>query len=207
MKVTIISDTHNQHEALGTLSGDVLVHCGDMFSFQDWNREHLHRLDSWFSHQDFDLILCTGGNHDFVLEQALRENSQPFKNAVYLQDQKYKHNGVVFYGAPWTPQLSGHAFYGDDHMLREKWSLIPKDTNVLITHTPPYSVLDKSSRGMTLGCKRLAKAVKNIKPNIHCFGHVHNSAGLVRNRHTVFVNASSVNSRLQVIHKPVVLEI
>ena len=31
MKLTIISDTHLDHEKLGVMSGEVLIHCGDIF--------------------------------------------------------------------------------------------------------------------------------------------------------------------------------
>lgn len=75
--------------------------------------------------------------------------------------------------------LAGQAFYQSDEELRDRWALIPDETDVLITHTPPYRVLDESSRGMTLGCPHLASSVDTIAPKLHCFGHVHNSAGRV----------------------------
>ena len=135
----------------------------DLFNLEDRGDEHLRRLDRWFGRQQFDRILCTGGNHDFVLEDALRRDDQPFEHAVYLQDQRYEYEGIVFYGAPWTPKLSSHAFFGDDPFLQQKWSLIPDDTNVLITHTPPLSRLDVSSRGRVLGCEHLAGATRKSR--------------------------------------------
>ena len=207
MKIIVVSDTHGQHDKLGTLSGDVLIHCGDMFNLGDEDQKHLRRIDAWFGRQDFELIICTGGNHDFVLEAALRSNAAPFDNAIYLQDQRHTHDGVVFYGAPWTPFLSTHAFYASDTDLYDRWSRIPEDTDVLVTHTPPFSILDQSSRGMVLGCKHLANAIERVTPTIHCFGHVHAGAGLLDTGTTVFVNASSVNSDLDLIQEPVVVEI
>ena len=36
MKIVIISDAHERHDAFGSLEGDVLIHCGDMFDlFED----------------------------------------------------------------------------------------------------------------------------------------------------------------------------
>lgn len=207
MKITIISDTHSQHAELGTLSGDVLIHCGDMFNLCDRGDDHAHRLDEWFGEQDFDLILCTGGNHDFVLEDLLSRTHEPFDNAVYLEDRRYEFDGVVFYGAPWTPMLSTHAFYQSEEELRDTWWRVPHDTDVLITHTPPFGILDVSSRDMVLGCKHLAAAAARVRPAIHCFGHVHHSAGSTRHHGTIFVNACSVNSAMTIARDPIVMEI
>ena len=207
MKITVISDTHNQHAELGRLRGDVLIHCGDMLDLFNRSADDLQRVDDWFGEQQFDLILCTGGNHDILLEQLVAGGIEPFANATYLQDRKYVHAGVTFYGAPWIPGLSGHAFYRSDSELRDKWSQIPDDTDVLLTHTPPFAVLDVSSRGSALGCRHLAAAVADVRPKVHCFGHVHHSAGSVASKGTVFVNASSVDSQIDLVHPPFELEL
>ncbi|MEM7408327.1 MAG: metallophosphatase domain-containing protein [Pseudomonadota bacterium] len=207
MKIVIISDTHERHENLGAIDGDVLIHCGDLFNLRSDDSTQLKRVDDWFGRQEFDVILLTGGNHDLLLERKLLKRSQPFENAVFLKDMVHWHNGVCFYGAPWVPLLTRHAFYADDSELRNRWARIPQETNVLITHIPPYSVMDRSSRGMELGCRHLAEAVQRVKPVVHCFGHVHHSAGVVQGSDTLFVNASSVNSQLEVVHAPVVLEL
>ena len=52
-------------------------------------------------------------------------------------------------GADGTYIGTNHA---DDDALREKWSRIPANTDVLITHTPPAGILDRSRRGQGLGC-------------------------------------------------------
>ncbi len=207
MKISVISDTHDQHEKLGALSGDVLIHCGDMFTLANPCNDAVEKLDDWFSMQNFDVILCTGGNHDIALESRLLETDQPFDNAIYLQDESYCHNGVVFYGSPWVPELSSHAFYKNSAQRAERWSMIPDTTDVLITHTPPAGVLDVSSWGWSLGCKPLAQNLARISPRLHCFGHVHASSGSIKRDGIQFVNAASVNSDLQLIRQPYVFEL
>ena len=179
-----------RHEELGILSGDVLIHCGDMFDLFDKNPADLEKMDLWFSRQRFDLVLCIGGNHDTELEDRHDHPDQPFKNAIYLEDQSVSHNGIVFYGTPWVPFLRDHAFYADEQTLKAKWSAVPENTDVLITHTPPAGMLDQSSRGQELGCWHLAERVPQVAPAIHCFGHVHASAGIRESGNTTFVNAS-----------------
>ena len=94
MRLTIISDTHGEHDILGRLSGDVLIHCGDMFNMFSQSDEDFERMDAWFGKQDFDLILCTGGNHDFELQKRSSYAGDPFENAVYLEGRSHEHEGV-----------------------------------------------------------------------------------------------------------------
>jgi len=203
MKITVISDTHNEHEKLGTLSGDVLIHCGDMFNMFSRNDDEFERMDDWFGRQEFDVILCTGGNHDFALESKLHDEPEPFENAVYLQDREFIHQGVVFYGAPWIPALPGQAFYRTNSELEAKWSNIRENIDVLITHTPPAGFLDISSSGLQLGCKHLADRVATVSPSFHCFGHVHASSGLREAGKTTYINAALVNSNYELSRKAV----
>jgi Icc-related predicted phosphoesterase len=202
MRLTVISDTHGEHEKLGVLSGDVLIHCGDMFNMFRSQEDEFERMDDWFGRQDFHLILCTGGNHDFALQDRSKFESRPFENAVYLQDRSYIHEGITFYGAPWISDLKGQAFFTRSSELADRWSEIPSGTDVLITHTPPAGVLDVSSSGLELGCKHLAGMVQEVSPRVHCFGHVHASSGILEANETLFINASMVNSQYELTRRP-----
>ena len=208
MKLVIISDTHGHHEALGTLSGDVLIHCGDMESLFNKDVCAIANMDNWFGRQQFDHVLCTGGNHDLAIEQQIRlGNHQPFRNATFLNDAGLTLDGVKFYGAPWVPDLAHHAFYADDAALKVAWSKIPNDVDVLLTHTPPAGMLDVSSRGLTLGCPHLRKRLGALRPTVHCFGHVHASAGQRKHRGVTYINATSVDSSFEIAHPPYVIEV
>ena len=80
MRLVVVSDTHERHEALGVLEGDVLVHCGDSQEAFGDDPRHVAALDAWFGRQRFDTILAVGGNHDFALEALARGNPQPFRH-------------------------------------------------------------------------------------------------------------------------------
>jgi Icc-related predicted phosphoesterase len=207
MELTIISDTHGAQEKLGCLSGDVLIHCGDMFNMFSQSDNEFEKMDEWFGKQDFDLILCIGGNHDFKLEERSKFDNQPFKNAVYLEGAGYQYGGYNFFGAPWVPELHGQAFYNDENGLVEKWSDIPKNVDILITHTPPAGILDVSSRGLTLGCHFLTAAIERCRPIVHCFGHVHASSGVHKANGITYVNAALANSRYELSRQPYEMEL
>jgi len=194
MKIVIVSDTHGQHEDLGQLQGDVLVHCGDMCDGFRRNSYDLDSIDDWFGRQRFDVILCIGGNHDFDLDT--RQNYRRgfyFKHAIYLEDKLFEYKGVRFYGTPWVLDLPGWAFYLNPATLRRKWQMIPLGLDVLITHVPPKYILDTSRSGnIHYGCSALAERVKEVRPRIHCFGHNHASYGTRQIDGITYVNASNV---------------
>jgi len=203
MEITVISDTHNVHEELGTLRGEVLIHCGDMFNQFHADEDELEKIDAWFGRQEFELILCIGGNHDFRLQELVKRTTTPFQNAIYLQDSSYAFKGFTFYGAPWVPNLPGQAFDLHSEALFEKWRQIPHDTDVLITHTPPLGILDVPSRtNVPCGCSHLESRVFEVAPMLHCFGHVHASSGQTSSNGITFMNASMVNSQYELAQSP-----
>jgi Icc-related predicted phosphoesterase len=208
VQLTVISDTHGRHEALGSLEGDVLIHCGDFCDGFTEEPAEVERVDAWFAEQEFELILCVGGNHDFAVVGRIKKNQPVFRNAVWLQDAAHSHRGVTFFGSPWVPFLQGWAFYMSEQGLGEKWAMIPDRTDVLITHTPPYGVLDQSRGGArNLGCPQLLERVEAVAPRFHLFGHVHASAGIEERGATTFVNAAVVSSALDAVREPVMIDL
>lgn len=188
MRVVVISDTHERHEELGVLEGDVLVHCGDGQQHFGAHPEIVQALDDWFARQRFRHVLAIGGNHDFALFAGTA-----FRHATLLTDAGFEVDGVRFWGSPWTPMHDGWAFHADEAQLREKWARIPDDTDVLVTHTPPLGVLDRPTAGGQLGCPHLLDAVRRVEPRLHVFGHVHASGGQTQRGPTHFVNAACVH--------------
>jgi Icc-related predicted phosphoesterase len=195
VKVVIISDTHGRHEELGILRGDVLIHCGDVCLGFDSFESELEAIDHWFSKQRFSAILCIGGNHDRPIEQRAAQERPVFENAIYLQDEAFEYGGFKFYGTPWVPYLYGWAYFQEDAILMKKWEQIPPDTDILITHTPPYQILDSTRYSEHLGDSHLAERVKKVRPKVHCFGHIHESYGQKQRNGTLFINASIVSRR------------
>lgn len=190
MKVVIVSDTHGRHDELGVLSGDVLIHCGDVCLGYDPDDSQIEAIDRWFLRQHFAAVLCIGGNHDRPLQRRAAFEGSPLQNATYLEDEAFEHGGLKFYGAPWVPDLYGWAYFLEDASLAEKWALIPADTDILITHTPPYQILDKPRYSGPAGCLHLREKVEAIRPRVHCFGHIHESYGQKEQYGVTFVNAA-----------------
>jgi len=136
---------------------------------------------------------------------------------TYLCDSGTEYNGVKFWGSPWSlwfKQINPEcmAFTGDEKDLEEYYAKIPDDTDILITHSPPWGVLDEVKDRRTgevrnCGSKALRTALDRVKPLYIVFGHIHENGGkklLYKHAgpNTVAVNVSHVNHVYQPTHKP-----
>lgn len=129
-------------------------------------------------------------------------------NATYLRDEETVINGIRFYGSPWSPKFFSWAFNKKrGKELLSVWKKIPSGVDVLITHTPPYGVLDEVPRSGNVGCQDLLDELSRIQPNVHCFGHIHEGYGRTEVDGTTFVNASICNDHYRPINLPVVVDI
>ena len=52
------------------------------------------------------------------------------------------------------------------------WKELPK-VDILVTHGPPFGILDKTNEGKNAGSELLLKEVLRLKPKLHLFGHIH----------------------------------
>jgi Icc-related predicted phosphoesterase len=213
MKITFISDTHNKHNHLTSNaynnilgSGDVLVHAGDISSM---GKSHeITNFLNWFGMTDFKHKIFIAGNHDFGFEFHT-DIAEEFKEKgiIYLFDSEVVIDGVKFYGSPWQPEFHNWAFnLPRGEKLAEKWSKIPTNTDILITHGPVYGILDYAPIGGHVGCEELYKKVFEVKPKIHVCGHIHDSYGQKSIDGVEFLNASVLDDTYQHAHKPIVVD-
>ena len=102
--------------------------------------------------------------------------------------------------------MPGKAFQIPRENLSSKWERIPtKGVDILMTHMPPYDILDQNTAKIKSGCQSLSNFVKQLRPKLHLFGHIHESYGVKMESGTVFVNGSSVK-RQKKMNPPVVLD-
>lgn len=219
VKIVAISDTHNKHfkMKLPLPQGDILVHAGDSTNTGQITeiKKFNHFLQQECKH--FKHIVCIAGNHDwgFQREASLAKKviTEGLDNVHYLRDESVTLEGIKFYGSPWQPEFCNWAFnLPRGKVLADVWDLIPNDTDVLITHGPPYGYLDDVAfRGDRVGCVDLAKRVDQLKPKLHIFGHIHrdrvNPDQIIDTGSTKYVNASVCTESNSPTNPPVVLEV
>jgi len=220
MIIDCIADLHGFCPQLE--GGDLLIVAGDMTardSLKCWDK-----FFTWFDAQNYRKKIYIGGNHDNFLTQCCNNKDAAdivygpeCEKQEYLCDSGTEFEGLKIWGSPWTktfPGMNPHckAFTFDkEEQLSEKWRLIPRDTNILITHSPSFGNYDwvynrNGTIGPSVGSITLWMEMLTMVPNLklHVTGHIHEAYGeSVHTNGIHLVNASHVNERYQPVNKPI----
>ncbi|MBU4485124.1 metallophosphoesterase, partial [bacterium] len=101
------------------------------------------------------------------------------------------------------------AFNLPEDDLRKKFARIPDNIDILITHGPPYGILDSIPAEKNLGSKALLEKVLQVKPKYHIFGHIHHGYGeyIDANNNINFMNVSLLDEGYNFVNEPKIIEI
>lgn len=193
MRIVFVSDTHGLHRRTEVPPGDVLVHAGDCT--KHGSLEDVEFFNEWLGTLPHAHKVVIAGNHDFCFQEQPAEARARLTNATYLQDEGCEVAGLRFYGSPWTPTFFDWAFMLSEDELAAKWALVPAGLDVLVTHGPPFGVLDLTNRDERAGSRTLLERVREVRPRVHVFGHIHEAAGRLDLDGTTFLNASTQMGR------------
>ena len=227
MRIVAISDTHSMHRKINVPKGDVLVHAGDFSSHGLYHE--FEDFVVWLSELPHKYKVFIAGNHDRCMEGLAELRAQGFSgqgaiNAMpktgriksaegihYLFDSTVTLMGKKFYGSPWQPEFCNWSFQAPRGIgMANKWAHIPNDTDVLITHGPPYGHGDYVPRAKRVtGCLELMNKVTVVQPDVHIFGHIHEGYGYSRSEEckTRFVNASTCDGNYKPINKAIRIDL
>ncbi len=210
MRIDCISDLHGHSPKLD--GGDLLIIAGDLTA-----RNEIHEYGwfmDWLDEQKYDCKVVIAGNHDGMIENGLVKIEG--KNVHYLCDSGIEFNGYKIWGSPYTPMFCNWFFMRHRGMdIKQHWDLIPKNVDILVTHGPPFSILDacEDLDGCIqyCGCKDLHKRIVNhVKPTLHVFGHIHEGYGIKnpdeKYGNTTFINASIVNRDYQNVNPAITID-
>ncbi len=229
--IDCISDLHGFYPELD--GGDLLLIAGDYTNsdkIKDWDE-----FFRWLKVQKYRKKILVAGNHDNLMHKSFPKTKEEFdtcselqyifqdskEDYEYLCDSGTEFEGLKIWGSPWTKTFERmnpkcKAFTCDtEDQLAEKWALIPDDTDVLITHIPPFGIFDgvgtnpyDNTEYRTGSLSLINNVIDVVRPKLHVFGHIHEHGGkqlLYKHRglNTLCVNASYVNERYQPVNKPV----
>ena len=176
--------------------------------------------------------IVIAGNHDISFDENFydrmwaryhgsKEDNEAIKrayrsarssNVIYLEDESFQlpasEGGWKLYGSPWQPYFYDWGFnLHRGEPLRQAWARIPNDTQVLLTHGPPYRILDQAKSGGSVGCEDLLERLRVVRPLLHVFGHIHEACGAEKIDGTIFVNASTCSLRYRPVQEPFVVDL
>jgi 3',5'-cyclic AMP phosphodiesterase CpdA len=247
MIIDCISDLHGFYPQLE--GGDLLIVAGDLTA-RDLPEERLRFLE-WLADQKYRKKIWIAGNHDNSLVnmkfKKLKEDSVEYlcdSGTEFIEYNEYDPpvkgdfytKTYKIWGSPWTSTFEGmnphcKAFTKDtDQQLAEKWALIPEDTEILVTHSPPKGIMDLVERDDvsyentgSLSLLRRARQLPNLK--LFVFGHIHQGYGILTPQEMMntakerpdvpptcksvpyIVNASHVNEYYEPVNKPIRIEL
>lgn len=207
MRIVCISDTHGFHRKLEVPDADLLIHAGD-FMVHGRTVDEIDDFNDWMGGLPHKQKIVIAGNHDLFFELNPQEARRHLSNAIYLEHSAITVDRFRFWGCPITPVLSHMAFAVERGAASALfWDKIPAETDVLVTHGPPFGILDKENFVEPhIGCEQLTKAVLRVGPLLHVFGHVHGSYGREAGPNgTCFVNCALFNGAG--LRPPVVVDI
>ena len=148
MKLLFLSDTHNDHPKI-TQSYDIVYHLGDANNRTSGKKELLDFFD-WFKQIPAKHKIFVPGNHDLYIYNNLTK-VMPLKphDLTILINQSINIDGISFYGSPATKtidlnSLQMQGFSGDADFRKKNFSTIPSNLDFLLTHSPPYKILDNA---------------------------------------------------------------
>jgi Icc-related predicted phosphoesterase len=209
MKLVCISDTHSRHDQIQVPDvGDVLIHAGD-YSYHGTVSETTAFLD-WFAARPQPHKVLVPGNHDRLFEDNPKLASEMCtERGIILLDNKYaEHEGVIFYGCPMTPMFGDWAMMLTSWESKDYWESVKDKMTVLISHGPPYGILDRTKDGRFIGCRYHLEAIERLKPDICIFGHIHLNGGQeVHKDGTSFYNVACLDERYVPVNSARVIEL
>lgn len=220
LRFVCVSDTHSREFFVP--DGDVLVHAGD-FTKKGTELEVMEfaRVLRGMPHK-YKVVVA--GNHDTPFdvknyERILSRQRNPnpcnpfavkllLNQFFYLEDSFVEIGGYKIWGTPWSQQHYIGAFNSKDkEFLRDKFMQIPNGMDIIVSHSPPYGILDITRDNKSVGSLSLAQVVERIKPKVHIFGHIHESHGYTCVDGITYINASVCNNRYQAIYQPIVFDL
>lgn len=213
MRIAAISDVHNNWHKVNFKPADILIIAGDMTN-DGWKHEFNDMFDILSLYKNsYEEIIVVAGNHDGKLFERTQNGKNWFKKelntalggkGIYLEHESIDVMGLKVFGSPFVNNYCQIGFNRNDEDRERLWKKIPKDTDILVTHMPPYGILDTIpddsfingqivKRDISVGCQHLRKELGDFPQlKAHIFGHIHPCGGRKINiDETAFLNVAA----------------
>jgi Icc-related predicted phosphoesterase len=173
--------------------GSIRILCVSDYHREKTVADNVERLAA---KEKVDVIINAG---DFLSQEFAQKVLSATKFRTFVvrgnwdYDVKVRNIRVTFLSNN-AAEYKGYYFIGADYRHYSELMKLVKGKDpkkiVLLTHDPPYDILDTSFFGSSAGSVELREFDEKIRPALHVFGHIHESAGIVKYRGTIFVNAA-----------------
>jgi len=205
-KIVAISDLHGYlpmqplGSPLSMPDADFLLVAGDITpggSIKNQTTWLSNQFDRWTKYFTVPPYVIAG-NHDSVFAHMNVSSSY----ATYVNDSQFvlstRGSLLKGWGSPWTLPFHNWSFMCKEDELRDKYERIPADIDIVMTHGPPYGILDQNVYGEHCGSIATREMLDRVKPKLHVFGHIHEQGGKTHlHGDTICANVSYVDRNYQ----------
>jgi len=198
VNLLLIGDVHNQRIHLEKIIRD-------------------RKLECCPSLEQVDLALCTG---DFETIEALEDLKSQLKIPFYMVhgnhdglDIEYHETNlhvkevntgrIILRGLGGIPPdfFTCSATWESEEEMYEMWPFITSRGGILLTHVPPFGMLDGTPDGNNYGSRTVRRIMEELQPDFLVCGHVHQSFGKESINGTTVINCGSIQDNpLQILN-------
>jgi len=177
MKLLLFSDLHCDLDACVELveksnQVDMLIGAGDFGNL----RRNIDTTINALCKITKATVVVPGNSESY---DELRAACLNWPSAIVLHGSKTNINGQTFYGIgggiPVTP-FGSWSWDFNEYQASVLLKDFPSQA-ILVSHSPPKGILDRSSSGQSLGSSAIKEVLEKKKPKLLVCGHIHESCG------------------------------
>ena len=235
MKIAVISDLHGHLPTYpspywrGIEECELLLICGDILPLNcqtnmiESKRWLIEEFKPWAASLPVEQVYFIAGNHDFWFEKNDIEARKIFSlndKVTYMKNEYLDYYASIqdsktyrIFGTPYCHIFGNWAFMRGEETLAHKFSEMPDNVDILISHDAPYGTSDICFEGFStskghIGCPELRDAIIEKKPK-YCFhGHLHSSNhGEEVLGETKVYNTSLLNEQYNLVYEPLMIRL
>lgn len=173
MRLLLFSDLHRNREAAEKLlelshHADVMVGAGDFATCRHGVTDCIDVLKQ----SSCETVLVAGNGESF---EELRDACVEWKRVHVLHGMTTMIAGVPFFGIGGGIPVTPFGAWSWDHSESQAEQLVAKcpEDCVLVSHSPPYGIVDRSSNGEHLGSSTIRSLIDRCSPRLLACGHIH----------------------------------
>lgn len=223
MKIVAISDLHGYLPEIEKcdmliIAGDIspILIQGNISAMTEWL---FGEFMEWINKLPCDDVVLVPGNHDFWFERNKKgpritslivetkaKLSCLFNTSKTFYDENA--NKITIFGTPYCSIYGNWPFMREDSVLEQKFSQIPEDIDILVSHDPPFGICDidichDAPYKGHIGNKPLSIALMRVKPKYVICGHIHTGEHFpITIYGTTYVNVSLLDEKLNLKYNP-----
>jgi len=204
-KIICFSDSHGWHHNKKLSNwfennpADILLFAGDyQVNDQDTGEDFIE----WIAELPYKHKIIVPGNHDGNFN-TVREKCKNYNNIHFIVHDSIEIEGIKFFGSAYSRIFGQWWFMESEDVLEYLYNKIPNDTEILVTHTPPFGKLDLTTQGVNAGSTSLNDRILELsKLKYNIFGHIHEGCGSIAKNGIKYINCSVVNELYELVNEP-----